>query len=1112
MRKKSEKVEFGSANAAVDERDIIFPGQSEMAQQMRAKNWLNTPLGSPGSWPLSLKIVIRIILTSRYAMWMAWGPDLIFFCNDAYKPTLGVKQDWALGAPATKVWKEIWPDIGPRIQAVFDTGTATWDEKLLLFLERSGRPEETYHTFSYSPVPGDDGGVAGMLCVVTEETERVISERRLATVRALATQLASINREGEVLAAIESQLGANQHDLPFTLTYLFEKDGALARLVCNTALTIPHEAAPVSLDTEDQNLVWPVGELLARDETVKVEGLRNRFHQLPLGAWEKPPTDAVLVPIAAQGEMRPAGFLIAGLNPNRPFDATYAGFLELVAGQIASGLANARAYDKERQRAEALAEIDRAKTLFFSNVSHEFRTPLTLMLGPIEDALNDSSDFALNDLQRERLDIAHRNSTRLLRLVNSLLDFSRFEAGRAQANYQATDLADVTADLASNFRSVTEKAGLKLRVNCAPLSEPVYIDREMWEKVVLNLLSNAFKYTFEGEISVELVSAAGGDTVELTVRDTGVGIPVSELPRMFERFHRVENQKSRSFEGSGIGLALVQEIVQLHGGSIRVESDVGKGSAFIVTVPRGTAHRPADQKHIGGAASSTVLAPTFVEEALRWLPHDSEDHATVFDNMSQVFDNFSSDTHTTIRSRILIADDNADMREYLKRLLKGHFEIEVVENGNAALQAAKRNPPDILVSDVMMPQLDGFGLLKAIRADARLRELPVILLSARAGEEAKIEGLNAGADDYLVKPFSARELIARVQTNIQMARIRKEAEDALRKRTAELETILETTPAAVWFTYDTEAKELMGNRQAAELLRMPLDAKLSLSAVDNGQLSFRTFRAGQKLIPGTHPIQRAARGEISPEEELELRFHDGSTVTILTRAAPLRDADGNIHGAVCAAVDVTERKRSEDQRTLLINELNHRVKNTLATVQSLAMQTLRNTERSADARELFESRLAALSRAHDTLTDENWESVSLRDVVQRALEPFRTNTDRLLVDGPEVRLSPKQGLAMAMALHELATNAAKYGAISNHTGQVKIEWSIAAVNGSGEIKLVWTESGGPPVIAPKRRGFGSRLIEKGLIHDLGGAANIEFRPEGVVAIIKTALQTATEAA
>src|SRR6202012_4966594 len=279
---------------------------------------------------------------------------------------------------------------------------------------------------------------------------------------------------------------------------------------------------------------------------------------------------------------------------------------------------NAQAYEEERRRAEALAELDRARTAFFSNVSHEFRTPLTLALGPIEDALNDASEAALAPIHRERLEAAHRNSLRILKLVNSLLDFSRIEAGRIDVHFEPVDLSRLTTEIVSNFESATQKAGLALRMDCPDLGEPIHVDRDLWEKIVLNLISNAFKFTFEGEIGVKLRKSSDKSRVELTVRDTGVGVPEEELPRLFERFHRIEGQKSRSFEGSGIGLALVQELVRLHSGTIRADSETGKGTSFTISLPFGTGHLPAD--HIGKERShvSTALrAEAFVEEALR---------------------------------------------------------------------------------------------------------------------------------------------------------------------------------------------------------------------------------------------------------------------------------------------------------------------------------------------------------------------------------------------------------------------------------------------------------------------------------------------------------------
>jgi signal transduction histidine kinase len=772
------------ANALVTAPDFLAGG-GEMGARMRAKRWEDTPLGPPEAWPQSLRTVVRILLTSRYAMWMGWGEDLTFFYNDAYGPTLGVKQAWALGSSAREVWKEIWSDIGPRIEHVLARGEATWDEGLLLFLERSGYPEETYHTFSYSPLADDGGKVIGMLCVVTEETERIIGDRRLSSLRELASDIAGRNTQAEVLASARRQLDANRKDLPFTLTYLYGRDGR-ASLACATGIAAAHPIAPANIDPASAATAWPAGEILALRTVLTVGDLAQRFDQLPTGAWDKPPREAVVAPIGQQGHDAPAGFLVAAVNPYRRLDEAYLGFINLIAGQIASGLANADAYEAERQRAEALAEIDRAKTTFFSNVSHEFRTPLTLMLSPLEDVLARPDSDPLSG-HRSLVHVAHRNGVRLLKLVNTLLDFSRIEAGRVQASFEPVDLAGFTAELASNFRSAIEKAGLRLVVECLPLPQQVHVDRDMWEKIVLNLVSNAFKFTFDGEIAVAAGPSADGTCAEVTVRDTGTGIPPDELPHLFERFHRVDGARGRSIEGSGIGLALVQELVRLHGGMIDVRSEIGRGSVFRVAIPFGTAHLPADRVGQRAAPPATaVRAQAYIDEAMGWL----SDGVSVSAEMPSASEGpgDAAAVAGTDGQLVLLADDNDDMRQYVQRLLHAAgFRVTAVADGEQALAAARRLRPDLVLSDVMMPRLDGFGLLTALRGDPDLRDTPVLLLSARAGEEAKVEGLSAGADDYLTKPFSARELLARVGVILQLARARRETARALAEAARMLE-------------------------------------------------------------------------------------------------------------------------------------------------------------------------------------------------------------------------------------------------------------------------------------------------------------------------------------
>ncbi|GAA2848113.1 histidine kinase [Actinoplanes cyaneus] len=710
----------------------VFAADAEVGRDLDAVDWEATPLGPPEGWPQSLRTAVSILLSSRFSMWMAWGPELTFFCNAAYRrDTLGEKYPWALGRPAREVWAEIWNDIGPRIQNVLDTGQATWDQSLLLFLERSGYSEESYHTFSYSPLRDDDGTLVGMLCVVSEETDRVIAERRMATLRDLGSDPSVIRTERETLTFAARQLEKNRRDLPFTLTYLYDEDGR-PRLRSSTGIAADH---PLTATFDGgEGLVALAGP------------------DLPTGAWPEPPRQALVVPLAADG------FFVAGLNRYRPLNDSYRGFVELTAAHVAAGVASARSYQAQERRAEELAELDRAKTMFFSNISHEFRTPLTLIMGPL-DELRTRLDGAGQEI-RDELEVMHRNGLRLGKLVNALLDFSRLEAGRMQARYEPVDLAATTAELASVFRSAVERAGLTFDVDCPPLPEPVLVDRGMWEKVVLNLLSNALKFTFDGGIRVAV--RAGDGFAVVTVADSGIGVSAEEMPRLFERFHRIGDARSRSNEGSGIGLAMVKELVGLHHGTVTADSTPGTGTTFTIRLPFGAAHLPADA--VVPAREATTVSATaepFLAEAARWLPGDTPIDAPP---PARLAGNAAD---------VLVADDNADMRDYLTRLLRsaGH-RVTAVADGRQALDAVRAQPPDLVVSDVMMPWMTGLELLGELRRDSRTAGVPVLLLSARAGEEASIEGLEAGADDYLFKPFSAAELLARVRANVELARLR----------------------------------------------------------------------------------------------------------------------------------------------------------------------------------------------------------------------------------------------------------------------------------------------------------------------------------------------------
>jgi signal transduction histidine kinase/CheY-like chemotaxis protein len=1015
------------------------------------------------------------------------------------------------------------------IDSPFSGGPSTWLEDLALELNRHGFTEEAHFTVAYSPVPDETAknGIGGVLATVHEITEKVVGERRIAALHDLAASVGKAKTVEEACLISTAALAPHARDIPFALVYIINPSRESAHLAGAIGLR-DSDAAPdsVNLNATSQENGWPLAEALRDEKLIVANNILARFRNIPAAPWADPPHTAVVIPIKSNVAHHLSGFLIAGISPRSKLDDQYKSFLELAAAQVGTAIENARSYEEERKRAEALAEIDRAKTVFFSNVSHEFRTPLTLMLGPLEDTLA-STD--LTSEHRQSLDAAHRNSLRLLKLVNSLLDFSRIEARRAQASYEQTDLATLTANIASNFRSACERAGLKFTVDCQPVSEPVYVDRDMWEKIVLNLLSNAFKFTFDGEISVKLRTVDG--QAQLSVRDSGVGIPAGELPRLFERFHRIEGQKSRTYEGSGIGLALVQELVKLLGGTISADSAVGRGTTFSVTIPLGRSHLPQDRIATERQVSPTaVRADAFVEEALSWLG----DKAPRVGMLTEI--EASQLVPPQIRgARILIADDNSDMRTYLSSILGRYCDVQTFADGQAAIEVIRERAPDLVLADVMMPRLDGFGLVHAIRSEPALADLPVILLSARAGEEAKIEGLAAGADDYLVKPFHARELLARVGSNLNLAKLRRQA-------AADLQDMSRL--------HEIARRIVRVGNQFQECLDEILKAAIAITGADKGNIQLLESGSDCLKIAAFHGFEEPflsffaeVRAEDASVCGRALQSFDRVVVEDVTRSeyfagqpsldvllnagvravqsTPLVSSAGETLGMISThyakphlpgerelrlldllarqTSDYLERKEEEQFRKrveltqqLLVSELNHRVKNTLASVQAIAQQTVRSTKDPSDFAARFSGRIQSLARVHSLLTDSTWHGADLRELIRDQLLRGAVDDSRLTAWGPAVHLEPQMAVHLAVMLHELGTNSVKHGALSSAKGWVTVNWSVAG----DVLNLQWVERGGPIVSAPAKRGFGTSLIEQSAKSE-GGNAELFFEPEGI---------------
>lgn len=861
--------EEGPMHAATD----VFVGGGEMGARLRALDWAATGLGPVEHWPQSLRTALSIVLASGYPMYIAWGREYIQFYNDAYRPILGAtKHPRALGQSARVCFAEVWELIGPMFEQVMQHGEPTWREDQLVPLERYGYVEECYFTFLQSAIRDESGGVGGVFVSVVETTRRVLSERRLRTLHELAARIAqSRTVEAACQMAIDS-LAGNTADLPFALLYLIQPETRQARLCNVSGFAADSSACPALIDLAAAASPWPLAQVLQNRTAQLVDDLHTRFGSLQSGPWPESPQSALALPIMGAAE-QPVGVLVVGISARRPLDDDYRVFLDLLVGQVSTAIANARAYVEQHKRAELLAKLDRAKTVFFSNVSHEFRTPLALLLGPVDELL---ADDHLTEQQHAQLAMVQRNGLRLLKLVNLLLDFARIEAERIDAVYEPVDLAALTTDLVSLFRSTIERAELRLLVELPPLAEPVYVDREMWEKIISNLLSNAVKWTLSGEISVVLSRAvlAERPAVMLEVRDTGSGIPAADLPHIFDRFYRVRSRSARTHEGAGIGLALVRELVQLHGGTITVSSQVGAGTRFCVTLPLGTAHLPADRLRSGRTSGTTGDGSAlYVEEVLRWLPAASGAPAPA-----------TGLSEATSAAHILLVDDNADMRAYITALLTPHYRVTAAENGAAALVVLRTSVVDLVLSDVMMPALDGFALLDVLRADLATREVPLILLSAWAGEEARLEGIAAGADDYLVKPFSARELLVRIAANLKLARLRQETprREQLARREADrareqLANVFERITDGV-IALDREWRYTYVNHQAARLAQLTPDEML-------GKHVWELFPAAIDRTTSVQ-LQRALTAQVPISFE---RFFAPLNLWIEVRAYPSTD-------------------------------------------------------------------------------------------------------------------------------------------------------------------------------------------------------------------------------
>ena len=903
---------------------------SEMFDRIERFDWSRTSLGACQAWPSELHTSVSLVLCASVPMCLLWGPTRILIYNDSFVPLLANQHPRALGQPlaqlpALSLFEEGW------------RGEHSVVEDRCVLTARSGKLEEMFVSYTLNPIRSAEGRTSGLLLSAIETTSRVISDRRARTLLEVSASCLEASDAQEVLRRAAAALARNSRDVAFALFYWL--DSSDAQLVAQTGMESGSAACPSRFAIGDTSQAWPMSAVLASPRGVLLEDIQSRFPGLVAGAYRAAISRARLHPLAIDASGAARAVLITGLSPRSPAVDDCPIFHELLAVTVSNMLGAMLAQEAQRERVRTLAELDRAKTDFLTNISHELRTPLTLIVGPLEDELAQSSSEAT---RRGRLELAYRNTLRLLKLVQALLDFARFDAGRAQPSFQSIDLARDTAALAESFRPAFERVGLSLTVDCAPLDQTVALDREMWEKAVFNLLSNAVKYTWQGGVRVSVRALA--DHVELEVSDTGIGIAADDLPHVFERFQRIHGAHGRSHDGAGIGLSLVRDIVRLHGGEVEVASEQGHGSRFIARLPVERSPQPlaADvPEALPMNKRSTAVRDVYIEDAMG----------------GALTGGTRPSTPAGDRERVLWVDDHPDLREYVRALLSEHWDVVAVGSAAEAVASARSRRPDLVLSDVMLPELNGLSLLRALRADPQTRDVPVIMLSARPGEDLLLGDLELGAEDYLLKPFAARELVTRVRTHLQLARARRaltaELEGVIEARTRELAeagerlqlSLTEATAARLDLERTIEerkkaADELRDSEQKLQQLSAALQEASAITDAESGAVLYVSpayeriwgrsceslYAAPSSWLEAIVPEERDrveqafARTRESGarcEEEFRIRLPDGTLRWIRARAFPIYDEGGRLARVASAGEDITERKTNELARESL---------------------------------------------------------------------------------------------------------------------------------------------------------------------------------------------------
>ncbi|KAK8845645.1 hypothetical protein IAR55_006361 [Kwoniella newhampshirensis] len=950
-------------------------------------DWTKTSLGPRVNWSPVIETMIEVILRSptQDALWL--GEDFLMLYNDNYAQIVDHPLMWARSARAKEAWGPVWEGVTELIERCLSLGEPCYRENDLLLYRRGlkGHWVEKYHTWSFIPLFDAEGKPLGLFNPTRDTTEAVVARRRQETMRDLSEQLLTARTSKEYYNGIIEVLEQNPKDVPFLMCYSVQEvaQSNTVKLTLESSLGVPpdHPAAPRHIDIALSNeqptrssfstktgpfssptlsaistlssgggrvrysfdqQSWPIAKSISSRQAVVVDDCTRLIKGFPLRQWEALPESAIVIPISSEASAdTPQAVFILGLNIASPLDTVYEDWIHVLRAHLISSLGSVRAAEAAHERQMERDRMETAKTAWFQGAAHDLRSPLTLVAGPLDDVLRTQ----LRPDQRSMLSLAQRNLARVQRLVNSLLDFSRIEAGKMSGRFVPLDLGRFVGDLAALFQPAVNRKRIAYRIEIEPHEGLVFVDPTLLETVVTNLISNALKYTERGAISVAL--SYYETFADIAITDSGIGIPTAELSAVTDRFHRATTALSRGTEGTGIGLALAKEIVRLHGGDLLIISQTAEesggphGSTFTARIPLVERDVSTDQltRNDFGLYGKAV-----VDEAMHWFqPSDYESESVG----SELNGSTSSRSEGFLFERsdvLLLVDDNNDMRNYVKSIFKPYCQVIEAVNGQQALELARKTPPDLILSDLMMPKMNGQELLAAIRQDPITRFVPMVLLSAATDDELRLAAFVEGVEDFMLKPFKPKELLARVHLHMQIGKKRAHLEMLYAQRQQELAVILDYSPSGL-MRADNTGKIIYGNDTYRSYSGMARDADLNdwPGYVDPETLN-RLDTAWHEIV---HGDQR--------ESTLTWKFTNGTSVSgtfvrldlidptmsgVLGCLSDISYQEEKLHEAERRRVEAEEAKQ---QQELLVDLTSHEIRTPVSAIlqcSSLAKENL----------------------------------------------------------------------------------------------------------------------------------------------------------------------------